>query len=131
MAVGVHVIHLFPKHAAYGKGLANIRGHEFLIDRICGNDRIIDEQWMAAIYWGKGIVEHDLTIVGRQSKPKGFFHIVKVLGGHLVHVCNTSILNSFVAGLCAAASIPIDIHVRVSSGSIRSRPSLISLQLDL
>src|SRR5690606_37834031 len=33
-------------------------------------------------------------------------------------VCNTPILNSPVAGACAAASIPVEIHVRVSSGSI-------------
>jgi hypothetical protein len=34
------------------------------------------------------------------------------------HTCKTPILNSRVAGLCAAASIPMLIHVRVSSGSI-------------
>jgi hypothetical protein len=34
------------------------------------------------------------------------------------YVCNTPILNSRVAGACDAASIPIDIHVLVSNGSI-------------
>ena len=46
--------------------------------------------------------------------PRGFAR------GHapIPYVCNTPILNSLVAGLCAAASMPMLIHVLVSSGSI-------------
>ncbi len=40
--------------------------------------------------------------------------------GHALrtYVCNTPILNSLVAGAWLAASMPNEIHVRVSSGSI-------------
>ena len=61
----------------------------------------------------RSVVIHGRSMSGKRD-PAAFEP------GHAptLYVCKTPILNSLVAGLWLAASIPNEIHVRVSNGSI-------------